>query len=252
MPMIKLQKLHQYEDSKGNKVIVSREYLSGINVTFKGENNELRIADGANIGMLNLTFDGNNGRLVMGHNLKNGYTKFNIRVGEDSTVTIGDNVSTTGPCVISAVEGTSVTIGDDVMIATNNQIRADDGHAIFDVSSGDRVNRSKSISVGDHVWLAYDACILGGAQVGSGSVIGFRAVVTGKISNNVVAAGIPAKTVRRNIAWERPHLSLTEPAYKPHISVMEKSEDYWKITAEENPVVKRRSIFGRFLGRSKS
>jgi hypothetical protein len=50
--------------------------------------------------------------------------------------------------------------------------------------------------------------------------------VTGRITNNCVAVGTPARAVRYDIAWERPHLSLVRPFYKPDGSTVPHSP-YW-------------------------
>lgn len=83
--------------------------------------------------------------------------------------------------------------------------------------------------IGDHVWFADQAVALGGARVGDGSVIGFRSIVTSRIPNNCIAVGSPAKVVRKNIAWERPHLSKVKPYYKPDASTVKKSK-FWNLT----------------------
>jgi hypothetical protein len=116
------------------------------------------------------------------------------------------------------------------MIAADVQLRCDDGHPIFDVRTGKRVNVSRSISVGDHVWLGLRSVVLGGVEIGSGSVVGVGSIVTRDVPNNVVAAGSPAKPVRRDIAWERPHLTMTRPFQKPDSSTVRRSEQYWNLT----------------------
>jgi acetyltransferase-like isoleucine patch superfamily enzyme len=78
------------------------------------------------------------------------------------------------------------------MIASNVQIRADDGHPIFNVADGSRANPSRDIHIGEHVWVAYGVVVLGGATLGDGSVMGMNSLVTGKIPNNVIAVGSPA------------------------------------------------------------
>lgn len=231
--MTQIRSLLPYEDDRGNKIISKGHSGSGISVTFTGSNNTIYVPQNARIGKLIANFDGDNGHLELGNNTNVGPMKAIIRIGEDSRVYFSDNVSTTEQCVISAVEGSMISFGNDVMIASNNEFRADDGHPIFDINSGLRVNPAKDIVIGDHVWFARGACALGGAKVGEGSVIGFGSLVTGDIPNNVEAAGQPAKVVRKNIAWERPHLSLTSPPYKPNASSITKSP-YWNRTRQAN------------------
>ena len=226
--------IHQvaaYQDANGNRIEFtgSAPLLSGITVLFRGSNNVLTVDAAARIHKLYLRFDSHNGRCRIGGNTGVAPLKAGIRVGQDSTVEIGDDVSTTAHVDISAVEGTSVTIGDDVMIATGVRLRTDDGHPIFTVSDGKRVNVSRSIAVGHHVWLGIDAFLLGGARIGDGSVVGTRALVTKEFPNNCIFAGVPATVIRRDVAWERPHLSVTPPYYKPDASTITRSA-YWDRT----------------------
>ncbi|MDU0347377.1 glycosyltransferase 61 family protein [Actinomyces sp. MRS3W] len=182
------------------------------------------------MGALAIDFNGDNGVFSIGSNpLKRSFSA-SVRIGQDSTVVVGSGVSSTAGVVISAVEGSKVSIGDDVMFASENQIRADDGHPIFDVKTGVRVNQSQDIVIGAHVWFAWGAVALGGAEVGSGSVVGMRAIVTGAVPNNCVAVGAPARVVRRDVAWERPHLGLEEPFYKLVSTTIDIDERYWNLT----------------------
>ncbi|SJN45581.1 putative capsule O-acetyl transferase [Microbacterium esteraromaticum] len=74
---------------------------------------------------------------------------------------IGRNVSTTSTVGISATEGTTISLGEDCMLAIGVQLRADDGHPIFDVHTEKRVNVSRDIVIGAHVWLGYNSAVLG-------------------------------------------------------------------------------------------
>lgn len=230
---VTITQIAAYEDANGNRIEFtgSAPIVSGITVLFRGSNNVLRVDSAARIHKLYLRFDSHNGHCRIGGNRGVAPLKAGIRVGQDSAVEIGDDVSTTAHVDISAVEGTTVSIGDDVMIATGVRVRTDDGHPIFDVSDGQRVNTSKSIGIGNHVWLAIDSFLLGGAQIGDGSVVGTRALVTKSFPNNCIVAGVPAEVIRRDVAWERPHLSVTPPYYKPDASTVERSE-YWEHTEE--------------------
>jgi acetyltransferase-like isoleucine patch superfamily enzyme len=87
------------------------------------------------------------------------------------------------------------------------------------------------IVIGDHVWLGEGCVILGQSEVGAGSIVGMRSVVKGKMPNNCVVAGVPARIVRRNVAWERPHLSR-ESLFNPDGTLKEADKEHWRYTEE--------------------
>jgi acetyltransferase-like isoleucine patch superfamily enzyme len=225
--------LEPYKDDDGNEIIYGGPVVD-VRIKFTGAHNRLVVADGARLGNLIVDFDCDNGECTIG--ASKGVPAFSaaIRIGQDSTVEVGTNVSATSVVAMSAVEGTTIRVGDDVMFASENQVRADDGHPIFDVVSAKRVNVSRSITIGSHVWLGRGAVVLGGSTVGDGSVLGFNALLKGRVPNNCVAVGSPAKVVRRDIVWERPHLSLTKPYYKPDASTITKSGKYWRLTEDSS------------------
>jgi acetyltransferase-like isoleucine patch superfamily enzyme len=228
--MTVVTELEAYADERNNKIIYSGKPIANVRIKFIGSGNTLVVANPTRLAMLIVDFDCDNGRLEIG--ASRGVPRFRaaIKIGQDSTVLIGTNVSSTSRVRMSATEGTTIKIGDDVMFSTDNQVRADDAHPIFDVDTGRRVNVSTSITIGDHVWLARTAAVLAGGRIGAGSVIGYGAVVTRHIPNNCIAVGIPAKVIKRNIAWERPHLSRAKPYYKPDASTITKSTKYWRRT----------------------
>lgn len=228
----------EYNDDRENRILWSGEPLPNTRVTFTGSDNTLVVDEHARIGSLSIQFDCDNGFMEVGSS--RGVPAFSgtVRVGQDSRVLIGRNVSTTGAVGISVTEGTTVSFGDDCMIAIGVQLRADDGHPIFDVSTGKRVNVSRDITIGAHVWIGYNAAVLGGVTVGDGAVIGLGSVVTKDVPNNAVAAGNRARVVRTDIAWERPHLSLTKPYYKPDASTIKKSRWWARTTAKNQTAAK--------------
>lgn len=227
--MRKLTKLADYADEDGNVVESPSVFDKKVSITLRGKNNRIVVDPNARIKQLTVVFDCDNGLLTIGPNARHGFS-MSIRIGQDSRVIVGADVTTTTLCTISAVEGTTVEFGNDVMLASQNQVRADDGHPIFDVTTGTRINPAKDIHIGSHVWMGAQSVALGGANVGDGSVIGFGSIVTGVILNNCIAVGSPARTIRQDIAWERPHLSFVAPPYKPDSSTVEISEDYWAMT----------------------
>ncbi len=233
--MTKVTALAPYEDERGNRIEFTGTHPEArIDILFVGERNTLVVDGTARFKRLSIRFDASDGTVRLGGG-KGRAIETSIRVGQDSTVTFGHGVTSTSVILVSAVEGARVTVGDDVMFASGNQLRSDDAHPIFDVRTGLRVNPARDITIGSHVWMAREAVALGGARIGSGSVIGYRSLVTGTIPNNVVAAGTPARVLRRDIAWERPHLSLVAPYYKPDSSTVRRTEQFWSLTEDDAP-----------------
>jgi acetyltransferase-like isoleucine patch superfamily enzyme len=226
--------LEPYQDGAGNEIVFDGTPIAKkIDIQFFGRGNRLVVAPEATVVNLRVMFRGDNGVVEIGRSTpgRNGM-RFNLRVGHDSRVEIGENVGCQSPVFVSAVEGTSVRIGADVMFANGVELRTDDAHAIYDVRSGERVNVSQSITIGEHVWIAKQAVIMGGVSIGDGSVVGYRSIVTSDLPNNCVAVGAPARVVRRDIAWERPQVhrfplgQRTPPGGR-------KSERYWNLTQEK-------------------
>jgi len=108
-------------------------------------------------------------------------------------VQLGQGVIIAPGCIITK----NISIGNHVSINPQCGI----GH---DVNIGDyttlywNVNVSGNVQVGTMCELGTKATILQGLSIGDGAIIGANAVVTKSITDNVVAAGIPAKYLRDN------------------------------------------------------
>jgi lipopolysaccharide O-acetyltransferase len=99
----------------------------------------------------------------------------------------------------------SVRIGDDVLIASRVFI-SDHNHGGFDDDSPSngpdvppsmRPLRWSPVSIGERVWIGENVCILPGVTIGPGAVIGAGSVVTRDVPGNAIAAGNPARVIRR-------------------------------------------------------
>ncbi|ASU15426.1 acyltransferase [Actinobacillus pleuropneumoniae] len=191
-----------YYDDMDNKISAPIG-LVNVHFQFLGSNNKILISPKANLKNTFIECRGNNNTIIIDENVR---MVGHWRLGFGCTLKIGKNSSSTNPVYITVAENTQLTIGEDCMFATNNQIRTDDAHPIYDVNTGKRVNMSKDIQIGDHVWIGYGATILSGSAIGSGSVIGAGSIVRNKFPNNCVIAGTPAKVVKKDIFWERPLL----------------------------------------------
>ena len=67
------------------------------------------------------------------------------------------------------------------MFSVGIWLRISDPHLIYDSFTHTRINPTKSIYIGDHVWVGQDVLILKDSYVGSGSILAARTVLSSKI-----------------------------------------------------------------------
>lgn len=101
----------------------------------------------------------------------------------------------------------SIEIGNHVLIASRVYI-SDHSHGDIDYASllippSMRELTSKgSVIIEDHVWLGEGVVVLPNVRIGHHSIIGANAVVTKDIPPFSIAAGVPARVIRRIEASE--------------------------------------------------
>jgi acetyltransferase-like isoleucine patch superfamily enzyme len=113
-----------------------------------------------------------------------------------SAVSFGNGVFVNRGCHFVAMAG--LDIGDDVRFGERVSIH-DESH-IFEPLSETAAHRAdyrtKSISIGDRVWVGANVVILPGVRIGADSVVAAGAVVRKDIPAGVLVAGVPATVVR--------------------------------------------------------
>ena len=137
---------------------------------------------------------GRNARLHLGRWSWLGHgTKIRVHEGE---VRIGAKTVIGQECTISAYQ--HVSIGRECVIADRVML-IDFDHGIVEVERPIRLQGiyKRDVNVGNNVWIGYGAAFLRGVTVGDNSVIGTYAVVTADIPPNAIAAGIPARVIRK-------------------------------------------------------
>jgi len=203
-----LNEATDYNDEYGNSIIGQATSKGRLTIFFGAKNCRIEIEEGVILKDVNITMQADGGTVII---RKNTELRGRVRTGLNSTIIVGSRLTPTGSMNISASEGTTVKIGNDCMFAVDIDIRSDDAHPIFSRSTGQRLNKSRSVTIGDHVWLGPHVAVLSGSNIGNGSVIGYRSVVKGVIPEHSIAVGIPAKVTKSDIVWDKLHLSVQQP-----------------------------------------
>jgi maltose O-acetyltransferase len=114
---------------------------------------------------------------------------------------LGDDVYVNTGCVI--LDCARVEIGSKTLLGPAVQIYT----AIHPLDPAERagfVEMAKPVMLGRNVWVGGAAVLLPGVTVGDNAVIGAGSVVTKDVPADCVAAGNPARVIRRIASEERP------------------------------------------------
>jgi len=129
-------------------------------------------------------------------------------LGPKATVEIGEYVLLNGARIIC---DSRVEIGDHTLISWN-VVLMDTYRVPMDpylrrqaveraCRHGDRdlqgSQPGRPIRIGANVWIGFDVCLLPGVTIGEGSIVGARSVVVDDVPPYSIAAGNPARVVRR-------------------------------------------------------
>ncbi len=136
--------------------------------------------------------------IVLGENVKifDKSTLAALTIGENPTLKIGDNTDLSNRAII--LVGNEIEIGENCMIGCR-LISDNPGHNVDIEGRGKKLDPDKigRIKIGDRVWAAYDSMILGDVEIGYGSVIAARSVVTKSVPPMSIVGGNPAKVIRQ-------------------------------------------------------
>lgn len=190
------------DNLKQNKVIGSFPELDNSTIRFKGKNNIVFCEEHVCIRNSNLNFNGDNALIYLSKS--NRWYNIHAVIHNNSVCHIGKNNSFSDKLTMVLSEQKHIFIGDDNMFSRGIWIRVADPHLIYNAETYERCNQSKSVFIGDHIWIAQDAMLLKGSKISSGSIIGAMALVSGKnIPSNVSCGGNPCRIISKDVFWDR-------------------------------------------------
>jgi acetyltransferase-like isoleucine patch superfamily enzyme len=112
---------------------------------------------------------------------------------------VGNNVDIGWQTTIAV--GTRIVIGNNVRLAGRCFLAGYPGHPVDAANRAaglpDTEDQIGDVVLEDDVWLATGVTVLAGVRIGRGSIIGAGSVVTRDIPAGVLAAGAPARVLRR-------------------------------------------------------
>ncbi|MBE9640226.1 acyltransferase [Salipiger mangrovisoli] len=193
---------------ENNKIICPEGFeLSG---RILGSNNTITIGESKRRSSATITINGDSNTLIIGENTA--LAKPHIYIGNHIvkahrvSVKIGPLVSTAPACAVYAYNSDNkLHIGRDCMLSSNITIRCGEApHLIFDADTGEYLDNSDGIFIGDHVWIGEKAYITKNVTIPDECIVASCSVVTKRFDEtHVVLAGNPAKISKRRIKWAR-------------------------------------------------
>jgi len=112
-------------------------------------------------------------------------------------IEIGDETAIAGFCTITAVQ--SVTVEPKVLMARyvyisdHSHAHRSVGHAVKDQG----IAKVSAVRICEGAWLGQSVVVCPGVTIGRNAVVGANSVVTHDVPDFYVAAGAPAKVIRR-------------------------------------------------------
>lgn len=187
---------------------LNRSFLSKIRFLFKAKLNKsiihpsIELRREKNIDISHPIFLGEGCKLLCWDEYLSGVQKQSLQ----PELIIGKNFHATRNFIVQCAN--KVSIGENVLIASNVFI-IDYNHGLSPESKSylDNPLETKSVIIEDGVWIGNNVIILPGTIIGEKTIIAAGSVVTKSIPSYSIAAGNPAKVIKKynknNQTWEK-------------------------------------------------
>lgn len=191
--------LVKIQGKKNNIISFKKALIKRSVITLNGKNNTITIQ--GNTYNTNILLVGNNNKLKIHENVQVHNTHIIIR-GNNCSIEINKDTTFGSSYIVCMGINNFINIGEDCMFADNVEIWNTDSHPIFN-STGNIINVSTPIQIGNHVWCGKNSTILKGVSIGEHSIIGMQTLVTKDIKAHTLNVGIPSRAIKENVNWNR-------------------------------------------------
>lgn len=120
-----------------------------------------------------------------------------VSVRNGANIAIGFGSEIGQGCHLWAGDSACIDIGEHALFGPNVFVTASNYQ--FDSTDGpvmDAGRKETDVFIGNNTWIGTGVVVVAGAHIGNGAIIAAGAVVSGKIPDMTIAAGIPARVVR--------------------------------------------------------
>ena len=111
-------------------------------------------------------------------------------------ITLGAGSHLQRRCTLYAIWGDPIEIGVNVFVGAETMLWTGT-HEIGPSSQRCGLGRTQPIRIGDGCWLGARVTVLGGVEIGAGSIIAAGALVNKDVPPDELWGGVPAKLIRR-------------------------------------------------------
>lgn len=179
--------------------------LSGVRIIDHGSQNRVMIEDFCKLKNCTIIISGNHNTIKIGKHC--GFNNVGLFTEDDgNTIEIGEYTNIISDVDMSAIEGTRIIIGKNCLFSNDLHFRTGDSHSIVDMS-GQRINPSEDIIIGDHVWIGTKVTCLKGVQIADNCVVAATTTLCKKYTTpNCLIGGVPGKVLKENISWDAARL----------------------------------------------
>lgn len=187
-------------------------FLKRCSITIKGDSNRVCLANNglSRLSKCRIKILGNNNDIFIGNSVLLNDCELYIE-DDNGKIQIGDNTTIMGDTELAVIEGCEIRIGKDCMFSSNITFRTGDSHSVLDEHIN-RINPSKNIYVGNHVWVGNKTILLKETHIDDNCIIATGSIVCGiTTKRGEIVGGNPAKVIKTNINWDRRRIPMNKP-----------------------------------------
>lgn len=193
--------------ARGVRLSYGVALLKGLRIESHGTDNEIVMGDFVRVHDSTIVIHGSHNRIYIGDYALLIRTRLHME-DDGNRISIGEHTGVYGEAELATMEGTNITLGDRCLVAGETCLRTGDSHSVLDLE-GKRINPSRDIVIGEHVWLGTRVTCLKGVTVPKNCIVAATTTLCAAYQQeNTVIAGVPGKVVKTGVNWDSERIEI--------------------------------------------